>query len=540
MTIYCYLTFLMISLRRELNEKMSPINEKLLKDAIGIARRSDIKQQHNASIETQSEEIRLRAAREGYRIVEIYIDDANSAYHKVVTRRKAMTDLLDAALSQDLNIEAVFFYEESRVSRQFFDFTLFIHDVIKREKPHMKFFSTCTFGEWDPYKVESIIKFATAASESVSKSRRAKDGQKNALSKKERPGSNTPYGYKLYFLNAEGIDNNPNHIKGEQVLYPDAAMIVLFIFYLASWGHSQKSIADLLNEAGITSPKGKEWSSGTIDYILDNDQYLGHLPWNIRVSRNTSRKKQRGEYDLIFHHHEPIINVNLWNITHQTIELHKRNGKNNSSPFFLRGLLCCQKCNNSLIPKNETPKNSKQNYLVYRCPTCKNRLVMEDIHDVILKELSSKWYVMLAQMEQNIAKLITKRKSKVEEHRNSIMNQLQEINFKEDFLVNSPEKITQNCEWDFILSISKSKLNRELSKANIFIEHINLLVEGHHSNNLFSLLKLNNLKKSELRTLMLTLFKKINIDFENGKLLYVDYKLAPFAEIDQYFETINQ
>ncbi|WP_010170866.1 recombinase family protein [Bacillus coahuilensis] len=519
---------------------MSPINEKLLKDAIGIARRSDIKQQHNASIETQSEEIRIRASREGYRIVEIFIDDANSAYHKVVTRRKAMTDLLDAALSQDLNIEAVFFYEESCVSRQFFDFTLFIHDVIKRDKPHMKFFSTCTFGEWDPYKVESIIKFATAASESVSKSRRAKDGQKNALAKKERPGSNTPFGYKLYFPNAEGTANNPNHIKGEQVLHADAAMIVLFIFYLASWGHSQKSIADLLNEAGITSPKGKEWSSGTIDYILDNDQYLGHLPWNIRVSRNTSRKKQRGEYTLIFHHHEPIINVRLWNLTHQTIELHKRNGKNNSSSFFLRGLLCCQKCNEVLIPKNETPQHSKRTYLVYRCTSCKNKLVMEDIHNVILKELSSKWYVMLANMEQNIVKLISKRKSKIEQHRNSIKEQLQMITFKEDFLVDSPEKVTQNSDWDFILSVSKTKLNRELSKANTFIEHINLLEEGQNSNKLFSLLKLNNLKEAEIRTLLLTLFKRINVDFEKGKLLYVDYKLAPFAEIDQYFETINQ
>jgi site-specific DNA recombinase len=523
-----------------MNRKMSLLDDKFSRNAIGIARRSDIRQQHNASIETQSEEIKLRATSEGYNIVEIFIDDANSAYHKIVTRRKAMTDLLEAALSEDLNIEAIFFYEESRVSRQFYDFTLFIHDVIKKEKPNTKFFSTCTLGEWDPYKVESIIKFATAASESVTKSRRAKDGQKNALSKKERPGSNTPFGYKLHFPYIAGIDEHPNKIKGEQILHSEAATIVLFIFYLASWGHSQQSIADLLNEAGTTSPKGKEWSSGTIDYILDNDQYLGHLPWNIRVSRNTSRKKQRGEYDLVFNHHEPIINVRLWNITHQTIELHKQNGKNNNSPFFLRGLLYCQKCNQSLISKNETPKNSKHTYLVYRCSSCKNKLVMEEIHNEILKELSSKWYVTLAQMEYNISKLITKRKLKIEEHRDSIRNQLREIALKEEFLINSPEKVAQNSDWDFILSISKSKLSRDLFKANTFIEHIELLAEGLHSNQIFSLLKLNKLKSPEIRTLQLTLFKKIEVDFENGKLLFIDYKLAPYSEIDQYFETINE
>lgn len=521
-----------------MNEKLSMLDkmDKNKKNAIGIARRSDIKQQHNASIETQSEEIRIRAAHEGFTIVEIFIDDANSAYHKVVTRRKAMTDLLEAALSEELDIEAIFFYEESRVSRQFYDFTLFIHDVIKKEKPYMKFFSTCTFGEWDPYKIESILKFATAANESVVKSRRAKDGQKNALAKNERPGSTTPYGYKLHFQYLDGDRNT----KGEQVLDPDAATIVLFVFHLTSWGHSQKNIANLLNEAGIMSPKGKEWSSGTIDYILDNDQYLGHLPWNIRVSRNTSRRKQRGQYDLIFNHHEPIVSVRLWNITHQTIELHKQSGKNNSSPFFLRGLLYCKKCNESLISKNETPKNSKHAYFVYRCPKCRNKLIMEQIHDEILKELSSKWYVMLVQMEKNIAKLIGKRKSKIEEYRNSIKNKLQEIELKENFLINTPEKVTQNDDWDFILSISKSKLNRELSKANTFIEHINLLIEGQHSDKLFSLMKLNNLQNPELRTLLLTLFKKIEVDFDSGKLLYVNYKLAPFSEIDRYFESINK
>ncbi|PZX07406.1 resolvase-like protein [Psychrobacillus insolitus] len=519
---------------------MSLLVDNFSKNAIGIARRSDIKQKHNASIETQSEEIRLRATSEGFNIVEVFIDDANSAYHQVVTSRKAMTDLLEAALSEDLNIEAIFFYEESRVSRQFYDFTLFIHDVIKRDKPYMKFFSTCTFGEWDPYKVESIIKFATAASESVAKSRRAKDGQKNALSKKDRPGSKIPFGYKLHFPYLAETDENPNNIKGEQILHPDSARIVLFIFHLSSWGHSQQSIANLLNEAGITSPEGKVWSSGTIDYILDNDQYLGHLSWNIRVSRNTSRKKQRGEYDLIFNHHEPIISVHLWNITHQTIELHKRNGKNNSSPFLLRGLLHCQKCNQSLVSKNETPKNSKHSYLVYRCPSCKKKLILDEIHNEILKELSSKWYVMLENLEHTLAKLMTKGKSKIEEHRNSIKNQLQEITLNEEFLINDPEKVNQNSDWDFILSISKSKLNREIFKANTFIEHINLLTDGFHSNQIFTLLKLNNLQNPELRTLLLTLFKKIDVDFENGKLLYVDYKLAPFSEIDLYYESIKE
>jgi len=372
---------------------MSPVNKKFLKDAIGIARVSYKDQLLNASIETQSEEIRLRAEKEGYNIVEVFVDGANSAYHKVVTKRQAMNDLLEATLSADQNIEAIFFYEESRLSRQFYDFTLFIYDVIKREKPQVKFFSTLHRGEWDPYDLLSVVNFATAANHAVTLSRRAKDAQKTVLSKQERPGSPTPYGYKLrYSLSADENEKPSRKEKGEQIIDEGPATIVLFIFYLSSWGHSQRTIADLLNAANIPSPEGKTWSSGTIDYILDNDQYLGHLPWNIRSSRNTSRKRQRGEYDLIFNHHDPIISVSLWNMAHQTIDLHIQNGKNNNTIFFLRGLLFCKQCKEALITKNETPQNAKKSYLVYRCPSCKNKLEMSDIHDVILNEVSSKWY----------------------------------------------------------------------------------------------------------------------------------------------------
>ncbi|MEC2076101.1 recombinase family protein, partial [Metabacillus fastidiosus] len=294
---------------------MSPKNKKLLKLAVGIARRSDHKQKNNASIETQSEEIHLRANKEGYEILEIFIDDANSAYHKIVTKRQAMQDLLETVLSEE--IEAVFFYEESRVSRQFYDFTLFIHDVIKKEKTHVKFFSTCREGEWDPYNIVSVINLATAADLSIKKSRRAKDGQKTALGKNQRPGSSPPFGYYLEYPTQSLNEGNIKKLKGELLLHKDEAAIVLFIFYLTSWGHSQKTIAELLKDAGVPSPTGKEWSGGTVDYILNNDNYVGHLSWNIRTHRNTSRKKQRGEYDLIFNHHDPIISVLLWNITHQ-------------------------------------------------------------------------------------------------------------------------------------------------------------------------------------------------------------------------------
>lgn len=531
----------MTSLSKGCNHKLSPKNRKLISEfdqyAIGIVRRSDIKQTQNASLETQSDEIRIRARKEGYEVLKIYTDDANSAYHKVVTRRLAMQELLEAVLNEENNISAVFFYEESRVSRQFYDFTLFVHDVIKKERQDVKFFSTCREGEWDPYDILSVINFATAADLSVKKSRRAKDSQKNSLNKEIRPGSDVPFGYKLFFAEDDD-ESNKKHIKGVQVIDSNQASIVLFIFYLASWGHSQQTIADFLNGAKISSPNGKTWSSGTIDYILDNDQYLGHLPWNIRSSRNTSRKKKRGEYDLLPNHHESIVNVLLWNLTHQTIGLHKQSGSNNKSQFFLRGLLYCHKCKEILVSKNETPKASKKEYLVYRCKLCKQKIDLKEVHEEVINELSSKWYMLLNEIERNAVAILTKRKKKIVKHRDSLLQYEKNINLKENSLLTAPDKVNHNNNWDFILSISKTKLKRDIFKANSFIEHIELLNDKFQAKEMFSLIKISKLQNPEIRTLLLILFKRILVDFENGKLLYVDYKLAPFSEIEQYIDSI--
>lgn len=522
------------------DDPMSKIIIELIKHAVGIVRVSSSNQLHNASIETQIEEIRLRAKREGYTIIEIFIDGGNSAYHKNVTKREAMNDLLEATLSEDLNIEAVFFYDESRLSRQFYDFPLFVYDVIKKKKPHVKFFSTLQNEEWDPYNLLSVVNFATAANHSVTLSRRAKDAQKTGLSKQERPGSSVPYGYKLRYPFSPDENEKSRKEKGEQVVDDAPATIVLFIFYLASWGHSQRSISDLLNAAKVPSPESKLWSSGTIDYILDNDQYLGHLAWNVRSSRNTSRKRQRGEFDLIFNHHDPIVSVSLWNMAHQTIDLHKKIGKNNKSNFILRGLLSCKECDETLITKNETPRNSKKPYLVYRCPSCKNKLEMIDVHDVVLNEVSSKWVFTITQIKDSICNLIKKRKKKIVEYRDSIKEQITGITLKEDFITNSSELINnKTCDWDFILSVSKSKLKRELHKANTFLEQIELLDEDIMSNEIFNLMNLSKLQNVEIRTLLLTLYKRIDVDFPNGKLLYVQYKLAPFTAIEQYLDYID-
>lgn len=180
--------------------------------------------------------------------------------------------------------------------------------------------------------------------------------------------------------------------------------------------------------------------------------------------------------------------------------------------------------------------------MIYRCPLCKNSIDAEEVHSEIMKELTSKWFILLSKMNHEIANLLAKRKTKLVHYRDTVQQQLKEINVKRDSLYHSPEDVYNSSEWDFILSVSKSKIKDDLFKANSFIEQIEALEKDLQSNQLFAFfekMEINKLKNPEIRTIFLTLFKRISIDFENGNLVFVNYQLAPFTEIDQYLESIN-
>src|SRR5690606_30325543 len=133
-------------------------------------------------------------------------------------------------------VDAIIFYDESRVTRQIYDFTEDIYYPIKKQYPHVKFFSTQSVGEWDPRDPIVQAKLVFAQEESFIKSKRAKDAQSSLLTDQMRPGARAPVGYDLV--------NGVLEVNVE-------APIVSFIFDCASWGHSNAAIASFLNENNV-------------------------------------------------------------------------------------------------------------------------------------------------------------------------------------------------------------------------------------------------------------------------------------------------
>ncbi|UOQ44070.1 recombinase family protein [Halobacillus salinarum] len=347
------------------------------KTGVGYLRVSDKKQETNHSEEIQKKMISEKANQEGITIKHWRYDKAVSAYRTNAARREN----LNLLLSDAKDVDAIIFYDESRLSRNIFDFYQEIYQPLKERYPNVKFYSTQSSGEWDPHDPLTQAKFVFAAEESNVKSMRAKDAQFSMLSNKIRPSARSPVGYDL----------------DEGVLKPNIdAPIVSKIFDYASWGHSNKKIADFLTDNNVKTKHISKWRSSTIDYILKNNSYAGHLSWNVKQF-NTSSQENNVRDDDLFKVHEAIISPVMFAVVTQVKRYKKKYGKLDT-PFLLRNLITCYHCNSLLQSKDNSPKGKSKEYLVYRCPNCKVNYQANKIHDDVLADLTKKWTSNLHQM----------------------------------------------------------------------------------------------------------------------------------------------
>lgn len=80
-----------------------------------------------------------------------------------------------------------------------------------------------------------------------------------------KPAGVTPYGYR-YTEDKKSIEVDP-----------DEAQAVKMMFTEGQKGRSLRQIAAVLNDAGIPTRRGKEWSAGNVQAVLKNTFYTGEL-----------------------------------------------------------------------------------------------------------------------------------------------------------------------------------------------------------------------------------------------------------------------
>ena len=482
--------------------------------AIGYCRRSSLKQKGNHSIKFQKEQIEVHARNMGYVIVDYCIDDAVSAFRNPASKRKGMQQLFNLVLSDKAS--AVFFYDETRIDRSIVTFVSEIYKPLKHNKPNIKFYSTSSNQEWDPFTIDIEFKLLNSSYESVIKSQRTIDNQRKLVNHNKRPGSRTPFGLRKI---------PSSDIQEETFVEDENAPVVRFIYFLKSWGYSIVRITDILNNSDVPAPGGRTWHKRTVEDILNRSIYLGDNVWgeNRKYQDNLFEKKSI---------YSPVIDTELYELLKQAKGLEKQYGQFRT-PYTFRSITYCDKCNVQLKTRDDSPKKgkAKRKYQKYICPNCKQKMDLESLHAAIKKVFMKNWSLSFRTMEKMGFDKLKDMEKVLNTELDLLKGKDELFKYNESMIpsLNLHASIQKHVEQ------VREKLKDKRKAINDTLKHISNLIEDQKALRLTLHLSLSDsfdtLTDVEKRMIALTFIEKIMINMETLKV-DIDFRLHPFIDLE--------
>jgi DNA invertase Pin-like site-specific DNA recombinase len=211
--------------------------------------------------------------------------------------------------------------------------------------------------------------------------RRLNAGRISSVKEGKYCGNKPPYGYERIKLEKEkGYTLRP---------IPNQSEIVKMIYtWYAGDGCEQIGVAKIvrkLNDMGIKSASGNDWTPASVQGILSNPVYIGKIRWNGRKTVKTIQDGQvvktrpRSKDTLICDGlHPAVISEELFNSVQ---EIRKKNPPRpisikNSIRNPLSGIVYCSKCGRSMI-RRPYQKSGQEDSLLCpytSCPTVSSKL----------------------------------------------------------------------------------------------------------------------------------------------------------------------
>ncbi|WP_242966518.1 recombinase family protein [Clostridium sp. BSD9I1] len=297
-------------------------------------------------------------------------------------------------------------------------------------------------------KLQNIIA-CFAEFEASTNSTRVYDSLTQVFKKGAWTGGKRPFGFKL--------KQNENQ-KGK-VLDIDGTKIeiIRLAFELYSKGYGYRKIADILSK----EYPPYEFNKSTIEYILNNEIYCGILTWGKKGGRRKNRVKNDDYLKADYNEKFDIVGKDLLTLTNlqKNIKPTIKDPQYFSSPFILKDLLICSKCNGEkkLVPKNY----GKDKTSVYKCPTKENSkshniVKAKEVEKLVLEELGK---VTFSQDKMSIAykKYISLFKKQIKELEYIKDNLEAKISYLQKNISNIDEMLSKNPEEHVEYGLAKYK-----------------------------------------------------------------------------------
>ena len=474
--------------------------------AAGYIRYSSSKQEGNNSVEIQRREMLNAANRNEHHLPNqfIFIDKKVSAYRTKAENRSALTELKET-VKNNKDIMFIYFYDYSRLDRTVFSFVEDFYFDLKQYRPDVKILLCTTGAVFDPEDPRTKLEFIIANFESAKKSRDISNTQKNQLENQLRPAARTPYGYTM----------------NQKILYPNSdASIVLWIFFLYSWGLSMNKIAQILNTDKVPPPRGTQWRTNTIEQILSNTIYQGKLTWNLTSRYNLQFEWEDG--------HDPIVPDFLYKMIELNKEL-KTKLERFDTPFLLLNIAYCSHCKQPLSSRNSSTKRNGKTYgyRYYQCMNCEYSIDIKNLHQHILVDLTTHLTNDLDQVKSAVLTYITNFTQSIQEAIRIKQDDTKRMQINMDFIEEEPEglpieikKIVQQALDCITYEISE--LEKDLKRIKSFFNEDQLELFF----NQFSGIDGSTLLQSEQRFILSLFIESISITDQGEYQIF--FKKHPF------------
>lgn len=326
----------------------------------------------SVSIENQDKLLTRFAQENHYAITERYIDDGESGY----SFERPSFDRLNKDIAAG-KVKRLLIKDMSRLGRHNARALLFMEDA----RDHGCEVIALDDGYSNFQDNDSTIGIKTWHNELYVKE--ASKKVKNVIHMKQEDGewmTTPPFGYR-----------KAHKKRARLVVDPNNAKVVQRIFQMYAEGYGILQIARTLTRENIPTPsrylhevrlkngiddKNKYtdcWNDSCVRRILKNETYLGSLILHkgecVKI-RGKYQKLPREKWKVFEHHHEAIIDENLFCICQEKLESKKVRSKRKRKIYenVFHGLLYCADCD-SLLKPSRTIKDIREGNTHYYCST---------------------------------------------------------------------------------------------------------------------------------------------------------------------------
>ena len=346
--------------------------------------REDIdKEGESASIENQRIMLQRFAKEHSFTIYKEYVDDGISG---TTFDRPYFQQLINDIESDQINLVIV--KDLSRLGRDYIKSGDWLENFCPSH--NVRFIAVQDHYDSDKPEMNDFVPFKNIFNEFYAKdtSRKIRATFEMKFKEGQYIGNFAPYGYKKDPL-------NKNHL----IIDEQVAPVVQDIFRRITQGKSPAEIAKELNSEGVVSPavyrcmnkpylnindysQNKKWVAGTIQKMVKNIIYLGHMAQGktkrISYKNKTTINKSRDEWIIKKNTHEAIIDELTFDIAKRRLQ--GRISEKGEFVNIFSGLVKCADCGRNMSTVGTRRKGSHANlacgaYKAYGSKKCTNHFI---------------------------------------------------------------------------------------------------------------------------------------------------------------------